>query len=448
MVDNNILDDLSLKLSDFYFSSHQIVFAAICDLAKQGRPYDILSVSDYLKAAGSLADIGGIQTLAEMGDTCPASANVTHYAATVKSLSARRQLLTASAEIGKLAESEPDPDRAVSEARAQLEVVETTLDDGEDSDDSFGAAVHEAVDYMEAVANGSSPGLSTGFPALDAATMGLHPGALVIVAGRPGMGKSTLSANFLENVGLAGKVGLFFSLEMPRRDIALRSKSSLSGVHFENIRDARRLADDEFERVSVAAQRLANTRLYIDDRSALSVAQMASKARKVKRLEGGQLDLIVVDYLQLASSSLRKADRTQQVEEISRDLKAMAKTLDVPVVALSQLSRSVESRTDRRPLPSDLRQSGAIEQDADLILFVYRDEVYHADSTDAGIAEIIIGKNRNGPMSTVRLGFEGEHCRFTHIDSGEWGDSVPFEPEFPAREPTYTTARSKPKEAA
>lgn len=420
MLDNQAWDKVSTKIceADFYRTEHRILFRTILKLSAKNQPFDVITLLDALKATQELDDAGGEVYLFELANNTPSIANVTAYADIVREKSVQRQLIAIANEI---ADSAYHPGhRDVSELldlaeRKVFAVAEQTA--GEGGPEVIKSILVRAVEKIdELYHHGSSiTGLATGLQDLDQLTSGLQRSDLVIVAGRPSMGKTTLVMNIAEHVAITASLPvLVFSMEMPADSLAMRMMSSLGRIDQHRIRTGK-LDDDDWPRVTSAVHMLSDAPLFIDDTPALSPAEMRARARRVMK-EHGQLGLIVVDYLQLMKVPGFKADnRTAEISEISRSLKSLAKELNVAVIALSQLNRSLEQRQDKRPVMSDLRESGAIEQDADLICFIYRDEVYNEDSSDKGCAEIIIAKQRNGPIGKVRVAFLGKYTRFEDL---------------------------------
>jgi replicative DNA helicase len=379
---------------DFYNRSHQIIYRAIVRLLTKSHPIDLITVSEDLEGMDELEPAGGFAYLGELAKNTPSSANVTAYAQIIKE--GRN-----SGEILDMAESRV------------FEIAEkrTSKDEGPKNVE---AVLTKTIDRLEILvkSNKEVTGVSTGYTDLDKKTSGLQPSDLIIVAARPSMGKTTFAMNLCENAMLLEeKPVLVFSLEMPSEQIMMRMLASLSRVDQTKIRTAQ-LDDEDWARMSNTMAMLKDKdNLFIDDSSGLTPMDVRTRARKLAREKGG-ISLIMIDYLQLMQVPGLSDNRTLEIAEISRSLKSLAKELEVPVVALSQLNRSLEQRSDKRPINSDLRESGSIEQDADLIMFIYRDEVYNEQSTDQGVAEIIIGKQRNGPIGTSRLTFQGQFSRF------------------------------------
>ncbi|KTD74804.1 replicative DNA helicase [Legionella waltersii] len=420
MLDNQAWDKISSKLceTDFYRTEHRILYRAITSLAKKDQPFDVVTLLDALKSHNELDDAGGEAYLFELANNTPSVANVVAYADIVREKSVQRQLISVATEI---ADSAYNP--AGREVPELLDMAETKVfaigeqTAGDGGPENIKSILVRAVEKIDALYhNGDAiTGLATGLSDLDEMTSGLQPSDLVIVAGRPSMGKTTLVMNMAEHAAIkAGKPVLVFSMEMPSDSLAMRMMSSLGRIDQHRIRTGK-LDDDDWPRVTSAVHMLSEAPLYIDDTPAMSPSEMRARARRLAK-ENGSLGLIVVDYLQLMKvPGFGAENRTAEISEISRSLKALAKELHVPVIALSQLNRSLEQRSDKRPVMSDLRESGAIEQDADLICFIYRDEVYNEDSPDKGVAEIIVAKQRNGPIGKVRVAFLGKYTRFEDL---------------------------------
>ena len=421
MLDNQTWDSIADKVveTDFYRRSHQLIFRKIEELAEKQIPFDVITLSDALKGIGELENVGGLGYLIMLAKDTPSAANIVAYANIVRDRSVLRQLIHIGTEISDSAFNTDGRDTAELLENAERQVFQIAEQRQKGQGGGFisiKSLLAQAVDKIETLfeQEGAITGASTGFTDFDSLTSGLQPSDLIIVAGRPSMGKTTIAMNMAENIALkCGKPVAVFSMEMPGDSLAMRMMSSLGRIDQNKVRTGK-LEDDDWPRLTSAINILAGTQLFIDDSPALTPTEVRARARRLAR-EHGQLGLIVVDYLQLMQSPSSGDNRVQQISDISRGLKALAKELNVPVVALSQLNRNLEQRPNKRPVMSDLRDSGAIEQDDDLIVFVYRDEVYNEDSPDKGIAEIIIGKQRNGPLGTVRLTFLGQYTRFENF---------------------------------
>ena len=402
--------------TDFYNRSHQTIFRAIVRLLNTNQPIDLITVSEELEKHDELDDAGGFAYLGELAKNTPSSANVASYAQIISERAITRELIGVAHEIAEVGYNPEGRDSAdildLAESRV-FEIAERRTGENEGPRD-VGSVLGKTIDRLEELVktNKEVTGVTTGFTDLDKKTSGLQPSDLIIVAARPSMGKTTFAMNLVENAMMAEeKPVLVFSLEMPSEQIMMRMLASLSRVDQTKIRTAQ-LDDEDWARISNTMAMLKDKdRLFVDDSSGLTPMDVRSRARKLARERGG-ISLIMIDYLQLMRVPSLSENRTLEIAEISRSLKALAKELEVPVVALSQLNRTLEQRADKRPVNSDLRESGSIEQDADLIMFIYRDEVYHENSEDKGIAEIIIGKQRNGPIGTSRLTFQGQFSRF------------------------------------
>jgi replicative DNA helicase len=410
--------------SDFYRADHRVLWRSICRLIEDNKPADVLTVTEQLKITGELADVGGLAYLHQLASSTPSAANIRRYAEIVRERAIMRKL----AEVGTaIADSAYSPQGR--EARQLLDEAESRVleigETGNRSSESFAKMSAVLADVMtrldELTKNPASvTGKATGFVDLDEMTTGLQDGDLIIVAGRPSMGKTSLAINMAEHIALELKLPvLIFSMEMGGTQLATRMLGSVGKVDAQRLRTGR-LEPSDWDRLGTALGKLNDAPMLIDETPALNSLELRARARRKWREYGG-LGLIVVDYIQLMQASDSGTEnRATELSEISRGLKQMAKELSVPVIAVSQLNRALEQRPNKRPVMSDLRESGALEQDADMIFFIYRDEVYNEDSPDKGIAEIIIGKQRNGPIGTVKLTFLGRHTRFENY-SGATG---------------------------
>ena len=427
LLENEALDRIAdiLNQSDFYRHDHRLIYSHIAKLIEQNRPADIVTVAESLENSAELSSVGGIAYLGALAQNTPTAANIRRYAEIVRERSIMRKLV----EVGSaIAESAYNPQgreaqQLLDEAEAKIFQIAESGNRGSQgfvNIQTLLPQVADRIDFLYQRENqGSVTGIPTGFDDLDEKTSGFQPGDLIIVAGRPSMGKTAFSLNIAENVALDTKKAVaVFSMEMGATQLATRMIGSVGRLDQHRMRNGN-LEDEDWTRLTTALGKLNDAPIFIDEGAGLSSFDVRARARRLHRQTGG-LGLIVVDYLQLmAGNSGRVSEnRATEISEISRSLKSLAKELDVPVVALSQLNRSVEQRPDKRPVMSDLRESGAIEQDADLILFIYRDEVYNADSEDKGTAEIIIAKQRNGPIGRIRLTFLGQHTRFENFSSG------------------------------
>jgi replicative DNA helicase len=422
LLDNEAADRIGDVLSedDFYSDAHRVIYRHVLALAADGKPVDVVTLSEALGQVQKLDYVGGLAYLGALVANVPSAANIRHYAQIVRERSILRQL---AATAGEIADSAFNPlgrnaRMVLDEAEAKVLHIAEQGARGQRTFQALKDLLVSAVDRIETLYNRDNPsdvtGVATGFSDLDKETAGLQPGDLVIVAGRPSMGKTALALNIGEHVAIDLKLPVVvFSMEMGASQLAMRMIGSVGRLDQHKLRTGR-LAADDWERLSTALGRLSEAPMLIDETPALNAIEVRSRARRLQK-QYGQLGLVIVDYIQLMQAQSAGENRATEISEISRSLKALAKELKVPVVALSQLNRSLEQRPNKRPVMSDLRESGAIEQDADVILFIYRDEVYNEDSPDKGTAEIIIGKQRNGPIGTVRLTFLGEHTRFENM---------------------------------
>jgi replicative DNA helicase len=401
--------------SDFYHREHQLIFEAMRRLAEQSKPIDVLTLSEALKSEQQLDKVRGEAYLYELAKNTPSSANIAAYADIVRDRSILRQLIMVGTDITENALNADGRDIKElldTAERHVFTIAEQGATRGTGPQD-INSLLAKTTDKIDKLFHCTDPitGVSTGYADFDEMTSGLQAGDLVIVAGRPSMGKTMLGINMAENVAMETKKAvLIFSMEMPAESIVMRMISSLGLIDQHRVRTGK-LNDEDWPRVTSTIEMLSQTRVFIDDTPALTPGEVRSRARRVAREQGG-LALVLVDYLQLMHVPGIKENRSTEISEISRSLKALAKELNAPVIALSQLNRGLEQRTDKRPVMSDLRESGAIEQDADLIVFIYRDVVYHPDTPDKNKAEIIIAKQRNGPIGKVNLTFRGQYTRF------------------------------------
>jgi replicative DNA helicase len=406
-----------LTENDFYRRDHRLIYRAIRELSEKNKPFDAVTLGEWFDANGLAEQIGGTGYLVELASSTPSAANIRAYAEIVREKAVLRQLIEAGTEIvndGFQPEGR-DSQEVLSAAEQKVFRIAEQGRRGRADFVSLREAMKDAFQILqERYENqGSVTGLPTGFTDLDEMTAGLQPSDLIILAARPAMGKTTLALNIAEFGALKTKKAVaVYSMEMSSSQLAFRLISSIGRVNATRLRTGQ-LEDEDWSRVNMAIKMLSEVKIFIDDTPALSPDVLRSKARRIKREH--DLGLIVIDYVQLMQVPGSSENRATEISEISRSLKALAKELNVPVIALSQLNRSLESRTDKRPVMSDLRESGAIEQDADIIMFIYRDEYYHKDSQDKGLAEVIIGKQRNGPTGTVKLKFFGEYTRFDNL---------------------------------
>ena len=416
MLDNQAWDKIGDKITeeDFYRADHRYIFSVVAELADTSKPFDVVTLSERLDSLGKLEEVGGLAYLATLANETPSSANIDAYAAIVRERSILRQLIRVGTDIANDGYQSEGRDSRELLDRAEQKVfhIADQSTRGKQGFVALPSLLTKVVDRIDLLYNAGSSitGLPTGFDDFDERTSGLQPGELIIIAGRPSMGKTSFAMNMAENVAIKTKKTVaIFSMEMPGDALALRMVASFGRIEMQKIRTGK-LSEEDWPRVTSAVSILAEAPIYIDDGSALSPTEIRARARRIKREHG--LGMIVIDYLQLMQVHGSSENRATEISEISRSLKALAKELEVPVVALSQLNRSLEQRPNKRPIMSDLRESGAIEQDADVIVFIYRDEVYNEDSPDKGTAEIIIGKQRNGPIGTVRMTFLGKYTKF------------------------------------
>jgi len=419
MLSEQAYDKISDKVAadDFYRQDHRILYQAISSLKENRQPCDAVTLGDWLERNDQLDKAGGIGYVIEIANNTPGAANIVAYAAIVREKAILRQLMDAGTQI---VDDVLEPEGRSSEELLQS-AEKVVFDIGERGKRGRGTFVNVRDALTEAYRTiehrysnkGTLNGLDTGFADLNYITNGLQPGDLVIVAARPAMGKTSFAVNIAEHAAIqSGQPVAIFSMEMPVAQLAMRMISSLGRVDQKRLRNGD-LLDEDWPRVTSAITLLSSARLFIDDTGGLSPSELRARSRRLKREHG--LGLIVIDYLQLMQVPGTRENRATEISEISRNLKALAKEMNVPVIALSQLNRSLEQRTDKRPLMADLRESGAIEQDADIILFIYRDDYYNQDSPKKNTAEIIIAKHRNGPTGTIDLWFRGQYTRFDSI---------------------------------
>lgn len=407
-----------LNERDFYRRDHQLIFRAIRELAEKSRPFDAVTLGEWFESNGHAELVAGGSYLIELASTTPSAANIKAYAEIVRDKSVLRQLIEVGTEIVNDGFQPDGRDSSEILAKAEQEVfaIAEAGSQGRTDFTAMNTALSEAFDVLQKryEAGGSVTGLPTGYTEFDEMTAGLQPTDLLILAARPAMGKTTLALNMAEHAAIRTKKAVaVFSMEMSASQLALRLISSNGRVNAQRLRSGQ-LEDEDWSRVTSAIRMLKEAKIFIDDTPGLSPDQLRSKARRLKREH--DLGLVVVDYLQLMSVPGNSENRATEISEISRSLKHLAKELNVPVIALSQLNRSLETRADKRPVMADLRESGAIEQDADVIVFIYRDDYYNKEnSPDKGLAEVIIGKQRNGPTGSIKLRFFGEYTRFDNL---------------------------------
>ena len=428
MIDNSTWDEVAEVAveSDFYRQDHRLIFRAIADLAEESKPYDVVTLSEWLDSRNELNNVGGLSYLGALAKNTPTAANIKAYAKIVRERSVLRQLIRVSTDI---AESAYNPDGRTS--AELLDAAESKVFDiaekGARTNSGYTNIkdlLVKAVDRIDTLYQSDTAytGVPTGFDDFDNMTSGLQKADLVIIAGRPSMGKTSFVMNIVENAAIKHRQPVaVFSMEMPGDQLVMRMMASLGRIDSNKVRTGK-LDDADWPRLTSAVGILNDAPIFIDDTPGLNPMEIRARARRIMREHG--LGMIVIDYLQLMQSAKGTSEnRATEISEISRSLKGLAKELGVPVLALSQLNRSLEQRPNKRPIMSDLRESGAIEQDADLITFIYRDEVYNEDSPDKGTAEIIIGKQRNGPIGTCRLTFLGKYTRFeNHVNTGRYDE--------------------------
>lgn len=420
LLDNQAFDRVAdlVSAEDFYRDDHRRIFRHVARLIEAGKPADVVTVAESVEASEDKDRTGGSAYLGALAQNTPSALNIRRYAELVRERALQRRLAQVATEIAESALSLAGKEVAQLLDEAESRILEVG-DKGQRATQGFEeiqpvlARVFERIDHLYHQENKSDvTGVPTGFLDLDEKTAGLQPGDLIIVAGRPSMGKTTLALNIAEHVAVDNGLPVaMFTMEMSATQLAMRMLGSIARVDQHKMRTGR-LGDEEWGRLSTAMERLHDAPIFIDEAAALNALELRARARRMRR-QCGKLGLVVVDYLQLMSASSRGENRATELSEISRSLKALAKEIEAPVIALSQLNRALESRNEKRPMMSDLRESGAIEQDADLILFIYRDEVYFPEKIDTkGKAEVNIGKQRNGPIGRVDLTFLAEYTRF------------------------------------
>ncbi|MBU1215703.1 MAG: replicative DNA helicase [Gammaproteobacteria bacterium] len=428
LLDIQAWDQISDKLEerDFYRVEHKYIFRLITEMVNLSKPVDVITLAESLEAKGLLDKAGGLPYIGALATNVPSAANIVHYSDIVRDKSVLRNLAAATTEIATSI-YKPDgrsPDDLLESAEQQIFAIAESRNKHRVGFQSINPLLTKVLEKVETIMtqdSRTSNGLESGFKDLDEMTTGFQPADLIIIAARPSMGKTSLAMNIAENVAIDQKKPVaIFSMEMPGEQLAMRILASIGKVNQQKLRTAT-LDDDDWCRMTHALSKLHDAPIFIDETPALSATDLRSRARRLHREQGG-LGLVVIDYLQLMSGSHGKQsdNRANEVAEISRSLKALAKELNVPVIALSQLNRSLEKREDKRPVMSDLRESGGIEQDADLILFIYREEVYDKNTMEKGKAEIIISKQRNGPIGIFPLTFRSEYTRFENYAKAEY----------------------------
>ena len=419
MLDNDALMNVTERISanDFYRRDHATVFNAVEVLASETKPFDVVTLAEWLENNEQLDEVGGMAYLAQLAENTPSAANIAAYADIVRQRAILRELISAGTEITESAfrTEGRDPDELLDNAESLVFEIAEREARGRRGFRPIKELLVDALDRIDQLfqRDNALTGVATGYYELDNMTSGLQKSDLIIVAGRPSMGKTALAMNIATHAAIKEELPVaIFSLEMPSEQLAMRMISSLGRIDQHKVRTGK-LSDDDWPRLTSAVGMLSEVKMFIDDTPALTPGDLRARCRRLAREHG--LGLIVVDYLQLMEVPGTKENRATEISEISRSLKSLAKELECPVMAMSQLNRSLEQRQDKRPVMSDLRESGAIEQDADVIMFIYRDEVYDEDSMDKGIAEINIGKQRNGPVGTRKLRFFGEYTTFENL---------------------------------
>ncbi|MGO4328670.1 replicative DNA helicase [Cupriavidus sp. 2TAF22] len=425
LLDNAAWDRIAdfLSEADFYRFDHRMIFQSISRLIAATKPADVITVYEVLQGAGKAEEVGGLAYLNSLAQNTPSAANIRRYAEIVRERSVLRKLVTVADDIATAAFAPKGREvrELLDEAESKVFAIAEEGSRGQKGFQEIQPLLTQVVERIDELYHRDSStdvtGVPTGFIDLDRMTSGMQAGDLIIVAGRPSMGKTAFSLNIGEHVAVEqGLPVAVFSMEMAGTQLAMRMLGSVGRLDQHRLRTGR-LLDEDWPRLTHAIQRMNDAQLFIDETPALSSMELRARSRRLAR-QCGQLGLIIIDYLQLMSGSGGGENRATEISEISRSLKGLAKELNCPVIALSQLNRSLEQRPNKRPVMSDLRESGAIEQDADVILFIYRDEVYNPDSQDKGTSEIIIGKQRNGPIGTVRLTFLGQFTKFDNFSGG------------------------------
>jgi replicative DNA helicase len=427
LLDNSAWDRVADLVSevDFYRDEHRRIFHHIAKLIEQGKPADVVTVFESLDKSGDAQHVGGLAYLGEVANNTPSASNVRRYAEIVRERAILRKLVMVGDEIagGALAPAGRDANLILDEAESKILSIR---DEGARQNTGFvpiQPVLGQVVERIQELYDRDNPAAVTGVPTgladLDKMTSGLHGTDMIIVAGRPGMGKTSFALNIAESVALDAQLPVaIFSMEMPATQLVMRFISSVGRLDQHRLRTGK-LNDDEWQRLSYSLGKLHEAPIFIDETPGLNPIDLRARARRLHRQHGGKLGLIIIDYLQLMTSHKQSDNRTAEISEISRSVKSLAKELNVPIMALSQLNRSLEQRADKRPMASDLRESGALEQDADIIMFVYRDEIYNPDTQDKGKAELIIAKHRNGPTGMVPMTFIGEYTRFeNYVQAG------------------------------
>ncbi len=424
MLDNSAWEKVGdmINSGDFYKGEHKFIFQAIVRLLEQNKPADVVTVFESLKSVETDNNSGGIEYLNSLAQASPSVRNIKGYAEIIRDQSILRRLVSVSEEISSLAlnSNRKETRMILDEAESKIFKISEDRARGNSGLKDFDQLLTHVTKKISELYENPNPsdvtGIPSGFLDLDQKTAGMHPGDLIIIAGRPSMGKTSLAINIAECVAIDhGLPVAVFSMEMAAEQLVIRMLCSQGKIDAQKVRTGK-LSQDDWDRLMNANATMKNAAIHIDESAGINPLEIRSRARRLKRLTGG-LGLVIVDYLQLMSASGDGENRTTEISEITRSLKGLAKELECPVIALSQLNRTVEQRTDKRPVMSDLRESGSIEQDADVILFIYRDEVYRPETPDKGVAEIIISKQRNGPTGTIRLTFLGQYTKFENYSS-------------------------------
>ncbi len=406
----------NLSSDDFYKPNNRVIFDAMCELYNAGKPVDIITLNSKLKELGVIDKIGGIEYLGILSTAVSTAARIRHYIDIIKTTSIRRKLIKITGEVQELSyQGNENIDYIIDVAEKSI----FNLIENQDSNDfsPISEVLVTAIDKIQDLSKnkGGVTGLPTGFIDIDNQTAGLQRSDLILIAARPSMGKTAFALNIAQYIGVRKKMSVaIFSLEMSKEQLINRMICSEALINAQNLRTGN-LTNDDWQKLVESIEPIANSKIFIDDTPGISVTELRAKCRKLKIEKG--LDAVFIDYLQLMVSGKKSESRQQEVSDISRTLKAIAREIDAPIIALSQLSRGVEQRHDKRPMLSDLRESGAIEQDADVVAFLYRDEYYHSDSEEKNIAEVIVAKQRNGPTGTVKLRWFGEYTKFRSLES-------------------------------
>ena len=403
-----------IRGADFYQPSHELIFETVMALYGQGEPADAVTVAAALSRSGDLQRVGGASYLHTLVASVPTAANAGYYADIVREKAILRRLVTAGTRIAQLGYSAQGEVDAIVD-RAQAEVYDVTSDRTSEDYQVLADLMHDAMQEIETIANrgGGMVGVPTGFTDLDALTNGLHPGQMIVVAARPAVGKSTVGLDFARSASIKhGLTSAIFSLEMSRTEIVMRLLSAEAQIALQHMRSGS-MSEADWSRMAKHMSRVSEAPLFIDDSPNLTMMEIRAKCRRLK--QRNDLRLVIIDYMQLMTSGRKVESRQQEVSEFSRSMKLLAKELDVPVIAISQLNRGPEQRTDKRPMVSDLRESGSIEQDADIVMLLHREDMYEPESMRAGEADFIIAKHRNGPTATISVAFQGHYSRFVDL---------------------------------